>query len=58
MDKNHKDVNGMNKRKRYFSSLDSSAHVAEGPVDLLVTVKAPETMESGVFSCLNYYCFA
>lgn len=37
LNENHKDVNGMNKRKtRSFSSLDSFAHIAEGPVDLLV----------------------
>lgn len=50
VDENHKDVNGMNKRRtRSFSSLDSSAHVVEDPVGLLVVVKAPEARESGFF---------
>lgn len=41
MNENHKKVAGINKRQtRAFSSLDSSPHVAEGPVDLLIIVKA------------------
>lgn len=40
-DENHKKVTEIKKRQtRPFYSLDSAAHVAEGPVDLLVIVKA------------------
>lgn len=38
---NHKKVTGINKRQtRPFSSLHSSARVAEGPADLRIIVKA------------------
>lgn len=40
-DENHKKVTGINKRQtRPFSSLHSSARVAEGPADLRIIVKA------------------
>lgn len=46
------------RKTRSFSSLDSFTHIAEGPVDFLVIVKAPETRESDFFHHLNYYWFA
>lgn len=40
-DENHNKVTKINNRQtKPFYSLDSSAHVAEGPVDLLVILKA------------------
>lgn len=50
VDENHKDVSLISKRKtRSFSSLDSSTDVVEGPADLLVIVKVPETREGTFF---------